>query len=163
LPKGIARRAPQRKETGARLDRQLHAMATHEVHQHPELSPGLSAYENRVKAKGSMHGRVALIDLTEERVDVISKFAQYRFFPTATYSVMVSTLRGCVKISIGFNPWCGQPLDINIGALCAQHGGGGHAVVGAISLAVGKQREALDLATSLTEGLQQPDPESNRS
>jgi hypothetical protein len=101
--------------------------------------------------------------LTEERVDVISKFAQYRFFPTATYSVMVSTLRGCVKISIGFNPWCGQPLDINIGALCAQHGGGGHAVVGAISLAVGKQREALDLATSLTEGLQQPDPESNRS
>lgn len=127
------------------------------------LSPGLSAYEKRVKGRGRMHGRVALIDLTDERVDVISKFAQYRFFPQATYSIVVSTMRTGVKISIGFNPWCGRPLDVDIGSMCARYGGGGHAVVGAISLADGQQGDALELARGLAESLQQPDSKGTPS
>ena len=38
------------------------------------------------------------------------------------------------KISVGSNPWSKIPRTHNIAAICERYGGGGHPVVGAISL-----------------------------
>jgi nanoRNase/pAp phosphatase (c-di-AMP/oligoRNAs hydrolase) len=38
------------------------------------------------------------------------------------------------KISVGSNPWAPRPRTHNIAAICERYGGGGHAVVGAVSL-----------------------------
>ena len=38
------------------------------------------------------------------------------------------------KISVGSNPWAPRPRTHNIAKICERYGGGGHAVVGAISL-----------------------------
>lgn len=124
------------------------------------LAPLFAAYEERIRARGEVRGRVALIDLTETPVDVVAKFSQYRDFPEATYSIIVAVLKTNVKISVGYNPWCGRPLDVNIGALCAEHGGGGHPVVGAISLERDKTSEALTLARDIALRIQTPDEES---
>jgi hypothetical protein len=40
-----------------------------------------------------------------------------------------------VKISVGSNPWSPRPRLHNIAEICERYGGGGHAVVGAVSLA----------------------------
>ena len=38
------------------------------------------------------------------------------------------------KISVGSNPWAPRPRTHNIAEICERYGGGGHAVVGAVSL-----------------------------
>jgi nanoRNase/pAp phosphatase (c-di-AMP/oligoRNAs hydrolase) len=39
-----------------------------------------------------------------------------------------------IKISVGVNPWTKTPRRHDIGELCARYGGGGHAVVGGVTL-----------------------------
>ena len=55
-------------------------------------------------------------------------------------SVSQSSFR--TKISVGSNPWSPRPRKHNIAKICERYGGGGHPVVGAVSLAP----EELDLA-----------------
>src|SRR5688500_4574500 len=55
LPKGIAWRPPQRRESGARLDRQLHARATHQLHQRPE-APAVHLTARVDTCTVSLHG-----------------------------------------------------------------------------------------------------------
>ena len=47
---------------------------------------------------------------------------------------MLSRSSSKCKISIGYNPWAPIERKHNIAAICERHGGGGHPVVGAISL-----------------------------
>ena len=53
------------------------------------------------------------------------------------------------------NPWTTQPRRHDIGELCARHGGGGHAVVGGVTLRadeLSRARETLDaIVRELTE------------
>jgi len=39
---------------------------------------------------------------------------------------------------VGSNPWAPRPRTKNIAEICERYGGGGHAVVGAVSLAPGE-------------------------
>jgi nanoRNase/pAp phosphatase (c-di-AMP/oligoRNAs hydrolase) len=39
-----------------------------------------------------------------------------------------------IKITVGVNPWTTKPRRHDIGELCARYGGGGHAVVGGVTL-----------------------------
>ncbi len=87
----------------------------------------------KVRAHGKQRGRVVYVDLTGGVLDLVSKFVTYALFPDSVYSVIVGQLRNGAKISVGYNPWCGKPLDTDISAICARHGGGGHPVVGGIS------------------------------
>lgn len=102
-------------------------------------------FVERVRNRGQDLGRVVLVDLTDSVLDTIGKFVTYALFPNAVYSVVVAMLKRSAKISIGYNPWCGQPRDADISAICARHGGGGHAVVGAIQF----RAEDLDQARSV--------------
>ena len=51
-----------------------------------------------------------------------------------TYVVSVSPSSFRTKISVGSNPWAPRPRTHNIAEICERYGGGGHAVVGAVSL-----------------------------
>jgi len=77
---------------------------------------------------------VVSFDLTDTDVDSYNKFIPYYFFPQTTYNVALTRSDFRTKISVGSNPWAPRPRTQNIAELCERYGGGGHAVVGAVSL-----------------------------
>lgn len=87
-----------------------------------------------VKAHAEVIGPVVLVDLSPVVVDVAAKFVTYALWPDSAYSVLLSRSSSKCKISIGYNPWAPIARKHNIAAICERHGGGGHPVVGAISL-----------------------------
>lgn len=94
-------------------------------------------------------GRAVYVDLTDATVDLIGKFVTYAMFPQSTYSVVVAKLKRGFKISVGYNPWSGNALDTDISAICARYGGGGHPVVGGISLGDGERTRAQQIALEI--------------
>jgi hypothetical protein len=105
--------------------------------------------EQRAKATGV----VVLVDLTDQLIESAGKFVTYALFPESAYSVLVTRSKSKCKISVGYNPWSPVPRTHNIAAMCERHGGGGHPVVGAISLPVDKLDEARALGRSIAEEL----------
>ena len=86
-----------------------------------------------VRRKAVFSDGVVRFDLVDEGYEGFNKFIPYYLYPEASYSVALS--RGSVrtKISVGSNPWAPVPRKHNIAKICERYGGGGHAVVGAIS------------------------------
>jgi hypothetical protein len=109
--------------------------------------------EQRAVPVGPAVGGVVLVDLTDQLIEVAGKFVTYALFPESAFSVLVSRSKSKCKISIGFNPWSPVPRKHNVAAICERHGGGGHPVVGAISLAADRVDEAKALARSIAEEL----------
>jgi hypothetical protein len=77
---------------------------------------------------------VVSFDLTEYGFDGFNKFIPYYLFPQTTYNVALTRGEKRTKISVGSNPWSPRPRVHNIARICERYGGGGHAVVGAVSL-----------------------------
>ena len=77
---------------------------------------------------------VVYFDLSTHDAEGYSKFIPYYLFPECVYSVSVSLSPSRSKVSVGFNPWSTQPRRHNLASICERYDGGGHAVVGAISL-----------------------------
>jgi hypothetical protein len=77
---------------------------------------------------------VVSFDLAGTGIDGYNKFIPYYFYPETTYVVSVSQSSFRTKISVGSNPWAPRPRTRNIAEICERYGGGGHAVVGAVSL-----------------------------
>ena len=98
-------------------------------------------------------GKVVVVDLSDQLIDVAGKFVTYALYPESTYSVLLSRSKSKCKISIGYNPWSPAPRTHNIAAICERHGGGGHPVVGAISLPADRVEEAKALTRSVAEEL----------
>ncbi len=111
------------------------------------------AFLKRLEAQSRAIGRVVYCDLTAEPVETIGKFASYALYPTSTYSVLVAQLGSAVKICVGYNPWGGKPLDTDISAICARHGGGGHPVVGGINFELSERERARQVAQEIAEEL----------
>jgi hypothetical protein len=99
-------------------------------------------------------GAVVFVDLTEQFIDVAGKFVTYALYPESTYSVLLSRSKSKCKISVGYNPWSPFPRRHNIAAICERYGGGGHPVVGAVSLPAEKVEEAKALARSIAQELE---------
>jgi hypothetical protein len=106
-------------------------------------------FVTRVKQKSERLGRVVFVDLTESVLESVGKFVTYALFPDSVYSVVVGRLKNGPKISVGYNPWSGRPLDTDISAICARYGGGGHPVVGGISFPSAALDEARRVARSI--------------
>ena len=101
------------------------------------LEPMLKQHRETLEAirgKARLTGPVVHFDLVDEGYDGFNKFIPYYLFPEATYSVALTRGSQRTKISIGSNPWAPRPRWHNIAKICERYGGGGHAVVGAISL-----------------------------
>ncbi|PYS50527.1 MAG: phosphoesterase [Acidobacteria bacterium] len=99
-----------------------------------------------IRRKASYANGVVQFDLVEEGIEGFNKFIPYYLYPQTTYSVALTRGPYRTKISVGSNPWAPRPRTHNIATICERYGGGGHAVVGAVSFApdeVEKGREAM--------------------
>jgi hypothetical protein len=94
-----------------------------------------------IKERSVYDRGVVSFDLTDTGIDGYNKFIPYYFYPETTYVVSLSRSPFRTKISVGSNPWAPRPRVHNIAEICEKYGGGGHAVVGAVSL----KPEELDL------------------
>ncbi|HEY2410370.1 MAG TPA: hypothetical protein VGI10_30400 [Polyangiaceae bacterium] len=107
----------------------------------------------QVKEKSEQRGRVVFVDLTENLLESVGKFVTYALYPDSVYSVLVGRLKNGPKISVGYNPWSGKPLDADISAICARYGGGGHPVVGGISFGNSEIERARLVAREIADEL----------
>jgi len=120
------------------------------------IEPKRDAFIARVRAQGTQIGRVAFADLADQSVSAVTKFVQYKLWPSATYSVMVTSMASGVRIAIGHNPWSKSDLDVDISRICARYGGGGHPMVGGIGFAKEDVERARVVAQEIVSELQQP-------
>ncbi|MDP9151410.1 MAG: hypothetical protein M3O36_15920 [Myxococcota bacterium] len=119
------------------------------------LGKAHEAFTELVARRAERLGDVVLVDVSDELIEVAGKFVTYALYPESAYSVILSRSKSKCKISIGYNPWSPERRRHNIAVICERHGGGGHPVVGAISLPPGKLDEAKALARSIAEELRE--------
>jgi hypothetical protein len=101
-----------------------------------------------IRTKAKLEGNVAFFDLADHETTAFNKFISYYLFPEARYSVGV-TLASRAKISIGANPWSKVPRTHEINKICERYGGGGHPVVGAISIPRAELPRAREIARQI--------------
>ena len=112
-------------------------------------------YERHVASIGLIRDRatqddgVVFFDLTGHDIEGYNKFIPYYLFPESTYTVSVSPSSYRTKISVGSNPWTPIEPKHNLASICERYGGGGHARVGAISLAPGQLEQAREIAAEI--------------
>jgi len=99
----------------------------------PILKQHLETLE-AIRRKAVFANGVVQFDLVDEGYEGFNKFIPYYLYPETTYSVALTRGPQRTKISVGSNPWAPRPRTHNIAKICERYGGGGHAVVGAISL-----------------------------
>lgn len=87
-----------------------------------------------IKERARYDRGVVSFDVSDTGIEGYNKFIPYYFFPETTYNVALSRSEFRTKISVGSNPWSPRPRIHNIAEICERYGGGGHAVVGAVSL-----------------------------
>ncbi len=116
------------------------------------LAPLLARHQEAI----ALYRRLARVERGVVRVDLLgtglestNKFISYDLFPEARYTVVVSEDPRRTKISVGSNPWPQVPRTHDIGALCQRYGGGGHPVVGAVTLSPGQGDEARRIGAEL--------------
>lgn len=108
-----------------------------------------------IKQEARMRGPVVYFDISAYgNMEGYSKFIPYYLHPEATYSIGVSLSPFRSKISVGSNPWAPRPRTHDLAKICERYGGGGHAVVAAISLAPESIDEARRIAEDIVQELQ---------
>jgi len=133
-----------------------------EVAQRAEVAPQLAAVEaerahelEAVKKLAEWHDDVVVFDRFDDVGARNPGFLGYLLFPQCLYVVSATRTPTNIKITVGVNPWTTKQRRHDIGELCARHGGGGHAVVGGITLRgdeLPRARATLDtLVRELTE------------
>lgn len=119
-----------------------------------DLDPILArrrADRERWAAAGVVRGPVVQFDLVGRGLGSPGLTA-YALFPSCTYTVSLLATDGAVKIGVGWNPW-GPARGHDLGAVCARHGGGGHAVVGGVTLPAGAIGEGRAIAGAIVDEL----------
>ena len=112
-----------------------------------------------VRRKATFANYVVQFDLVDEGYEGFNKFIPYYLYPETTYSVALTRGPQRTKISVGSNPWAPKPRTHNIAKICERYGGGGHAVVGAVSFKpdeVEKARQAMKEIVSELSGTNSP-------
>src|SRR4030095_11175814 len=114
----------------------------------PILKQHLETLET-VRRKAKSANGVVQFDLIDEGYEGFNKFIPYYLHPEATYSVALTRGPQRTKISVGSNPWAPVPRTHNIAKICERYGGGGHAVVGAVSFKPEEVEEARTAAREI--------------
>jgi hypothetical protein len=107
-----------------------------------------------IKENARLVGPVVYFDVTGYDMEGYNKFIPYYLYPETTYSLSVSRSSFRSKISVGSNPWAPNPRRHDLAAICERFGGGGHAVVAAISLAPEELEKARRIANEIVDELQ---------
>jgi hypothetical protein len=116
------------------------------------LAPLLESHRvtcETVRQRATLNAGVVFFDLIGSGDDRYNKFIPYWLFPESRYCVAVTAGRTRAKVSVGSNPWAPVPRTHNIAAICARYGGGGHEVVGAVSLKAGEVERARQVAAEI--------------
>jgi hypothetical protein len=108
-----------------------------------------------VRSRATLDRGVVFFDIADQGLDNVNKFISYYLFDGCRYSVNVSASKSRAKVSIGSNPWSRAPRTHDLARLAERYGGGGHAVVAAISFAPGEVERARKAAAEITEELRQ--------
>ncbi len=131
-----------------------------EVAERPEVAPQLAQIERERAAEMAAidklavwAGDVVVFDRFDDLGARSPGFLGYLAFPQALYAVSGTRNAQSIKISVGVNPWAGRPRRHDIGELCARHGGGGHAVVGGVTLAADELERARATLASIVREL----------
>ncbi|MCA1594389.1 MAG: phosphoesterase, partial [Acidobacteria bacterium] len=129
--------------------------ASDEVQQRfrPILAKHLETVET-IRRKSTYARGVVSFDLVDEGLDGFNKFIPYYVHPATTYSVAVTRGTKRTKISVGSNPFSPRPRRHNIATICERYGGGGHAVVGAVSFGTDEVTRAREVAREVVAELQ---------
>jgi hypothetical protein len=107
-----------------------------------------------IRAAARLEGDVAFLDLAAAGLETGNKFVLYWLFPAARYTVTVSHDPKRAKVSVGSNPWARPPRAHDISRICERYGGGGHPVVGAVSLDPDRLDDARRIAREIVATLQ---------
>ena len=108
-----------------------------------------------IQQEARLRGPVVNFDISAHgNMEGYSKFIPYYLHPEATYSIGVSLSPFRAKISVGSNPWAPRPRTHDLAQICERYGGGGHAVVAAISLAPESIEDARRIAEDIVQELQ---------
>ena len=119
----------------------------------PILARHLETVET-IRSKARYARGVVGFDLVDEGLAGFNKFIPYYVHPETTYSVAVTRGPQRTKISVGSNPFSPRPRRHNIASICERYGGGGHAVVGAVSLGTNEVERAREVAGEIIAELQ---------
>jgi hypothetical protein len=106
-----------------------------------------------LRQRSRMEQGVVTYDVADTGLEAINKFILYYLFPDCRYAVGVSLTQSRAKVSVGSNPWNRQPNGHNLGRICERFGGGGHPVVGAITLGPADLEKAREYARVISEEL----------
>lgn len=140
---------------GELTEKPLGVVATSDAvtRKYEKLAEQHDRFVKRVRESAERLGRVVFVDMTNEPLESVGKFVTYALYPDAVYSVIIGLMKNGVKISVGYNPWSGRPCDVDISAICARYGGGGHAVVGAVQFKAAELPKAREIARKIAEEL----------
>jgi hypothetical protein len=108
-----------------------------------------------VRRKATYERGVVTFDLIDEGLAGFNKFIPYYVRPETTYSVALTRGAERAKISVGSNPFSPRPRRHNIATICERYGGGGHAVVGAVSFRPDEVERAREVAREIVAELRQ--------
>jgi hypothetical protein len=120
------------------------------------LGPLLEQHQNNIeviRAAARLEGGVVFFDVGDQNIGAFNKFIAYYLFPHARYAVGL-TLGSRAKISVGSNPWSKTPRTHAINQICERYGGGGHPVVGAVSIPRNEIDRARKIAAEIVAELQ---------
>jgi hypothetical protein len=106
-----------------------------------------------IRRNGHCSDGTIFFDVSGYEMEGYNKFVPYYLFPEAAYCVGVSLSSFRAKISVGSNPWSPRPRTHNLAALCERYGGGGHPVVGAISIPPERLPQARRIAQDIAREL----------
>jgi hypothetical protein len=126
------------------------------------LAPILAAHKRGIdvlRARATYERGVVSFDVAGEGLDAYNKFIPYFLFPDCHYVVGVSLTPTRAKVSVGSNPWKSARRTVNIAELCEKYGGGGHPVVGAVSLPTNDLARARQAAQEIIETLRAAAPQ----
>jgi hypothetical protein len=112
----------------------------------------LEAYRRLARVEGG----VVEADLSEAGIESANKFIAYDLFPEARYTVVVTRDPKRAKVSVGSNPWAREKRTHDISRICERYGGGGHPVVGAVSLRPDRLLDARRVAKEIAGILRGP-------
>ncbi len=114
----------------------------------PILAAHLQTLELVRRKANYAHG-VVQFDLVDDGIEGFNKFIPYFLYPETTYSVALTRGAQRTKISVGSNPWAPRPRTHNIATICERYGGGGHAVVGAVSLGTNEVERGREIMSEI--------------
>jgi len=125
------------------------------------LAPMLERHRQAIdlfRRQARVEQGVVSADLLGTGIEAPNKFIAYDLFPGARYTVVLTQDEQRTKVSVGSNPWPRVPRTHDISRLCQRYGGGGHPVVGAVTLPPGRVDEARRVGAEIAAALRTEAP-----